>query len=329
LDSVVELTTHGGSAGAATAVNDAAFASAFAALASGGYLVLPLGAIDIGVPISLPANVSLIGSGRATIIRAGAAITGGLVEITGTPLAYKEGHRIENLSLYGADLATYGIKLDCAIYSNVIRNVRIRDCSGAGILTVAQLENFTGGCWGNTIDNAQIFYCGRGIHLGQSSNLTRILNSNIKECTGIGIYGETSTAVNVIGTSIEKNGTAGVEEVGIKVVGGTVWNISGCYFEANGVGAGVDIETAANALIPYHVDGLTVQGCYFNGLETFSGGEVTVPAKSAHALRVAGGAVAVLGGYSWRHSGTAFSAGVDGTITNYGLVCEDRLGLTA
>ena len=329
MDNIVNITDYGGYAGASGAINSAAVVAAQAALVSagGGYLVFPDGVFDIASAITLSQKVSLMGSGSAvTIIRASAAIATGMVRIVGDADNYRYGHRIESLSLYGASLAVYGIELAFAVYSNVMKNLFIRDTTSAGIYLTAQDENFIGGCWGNTIDNVRISYCGRGIHLGQAANVVRTLNSSISMNTGIGIYGDTATGVNIIGTTIEKNGTAGVEEIGIKVVGGTVWNISGCYFEGNGVSAGVDIETAPNLLSPFNVDGLTVQACYFNGLETFEGGKVTVAAKSVHALNILGGTVTLLGGYSWRHSGTAVIKGVGGVINNYGFVTTDRLG---
>lgn len=317
VDTLIKLTNYGLSPSRSASDNSYTLSSVIAQAYNngGGYLVVDPGTYKINDTISLLENVSLIGSGE-DVTKFQMQSINPIVSLEGSAEGYLTGTRIENITLLGSGVATYGIKFSYAIYGNTIQNVKITNCSGAGIYFEGQNNiEYIGGCWGNTIQNCVISFCGQGINLGQASNITKIFNCAISSNVGAGIVMETSTAVNIAGCSIEKNGTGGVEEIGIKISGGQPSIISGCYFEGNGVGDGIDIYTESSTI--NGVEGTTVVGCYFNGLDD----------KTKNAFSIGNGEVTIIGGQSNRHIGKTIVVRDDSTVNRLGFVSADSEGM--
>lgn len=296
MDNIVNLADYGLKTENAAASNDSAFKSAISAItAKAGYMIIPAGTFDISASINLPESVSLVGCGNASVLRAVGVINGGMVRIVGSSGHSRNAHRIENVILNGNNLATIGVEFAYAVYTNVVRNVRISNCKTAGIYLTA------GSCWGNTFDNVFISYCGRGFHLGESANATRLLNCAIYRCTGAGVYMETATGNLIQGCAIEKNAQ------GVLMLGGMASLIAGCYFEGQ-----TDTDIFAYQGPQNGTDGLTIVGCYFNGLET-----------AVNALNISNGAATIIGGYSNRHTGRTIITGTDGIVHDFGFIREN------
>ena len=304
MDALVSLDKCGIASAKSAAENSLILKNAIKSLPSGGYVILPAGTFQISEPIDLPNKIGLLGSGAFTSLFS-AAFTGSMIRMIGTSQAMRQGHRLEGFGLIGNNLATNGLAMEFCVYHNIIRNVQVRDMTGAGILMSADDSGLQGN-WGNTVENVSVSGCERGIEMHTAANAVRILNSSIHSNRGVGIYAETSTCVNYTGLTIEKNGG-----YGLHILGGEVSHVSGCYFEGN-----TDADIYTERSIWNGVDGLTISGCYFNGLE-----------KTTHVLNIGDGEVTVIGGQSNRHTGTTILLREGGKVNNYGFISTDVAGM--
>jgi len=326
---VINLTDFGLKTSNTAAQNDTAIASAITTInnRNGGVIVLPVGTFLISSPVVIPVNTSFIGHGSFwSLLKAdtGAELTGGMIQINGEYGASRYGHRIENIGLYGNDLAATGIKLFYAVYTNVFKNLYIKNFALHGIYApcdtvVGRLDQ---GSWGNTIENCFIYKCGRGIELGTSGNETHILTSTIAESTKAGLYASTCTALDIRGSLFEKNGSNADEPYGVVLNGCMASSFSGCYFEGNGVEnvGGSHIytdESYWNGVERTTCDGSILSGCYFQGIDTYT----------TNAFNVGAGEITIFGGYSNRHFGKTIVLREGGTVNRYGFVSADSEGI--
>jgi hypothetical protein len=317
MDSLVKMAAHGLKETNTAAQNDTAIAASLEAISGlgGGYLIVPPGIFWISSNINLPNQTGIIGSGAFTSqFKAASPITGGMIQMIGTKSVYRQGHRVEGLCLWGNSLASAGIVESFCCYSNIIRNVQIKECVDQGILFTS---DFINGCWGNTIEHFFIDKCGRGLEMHTSANAVRVLNGTIAECAGAGIWSETSTAVNIFGCTLEVNGQSAAEPYGIMILGGMTSLIQGCYFEGNGCQNAGGAHIYAGKTIWNGVDGLTISGCYFQGLDTWT----------QNVLNIGDGEVTIFGGYSNRHAGKAIVTRTDGVVNRYGFKSVDVAGI--
>lgn len=190
----VNVLDYGASTTNTASQNNAAFALALAAVASGGLLYIPTGTYQLSSTLAIPSSVTVQGNGRNNTRLNFTGCTG-LQSANGN-----QNVRIEGLYITGNSTAsTYGV--------NVVNNPRgfvMRDCyidgfgtsgNGAG---VSLSNDTTYDMWGALLEQVIVEGCGRGIVLN-NTNATTLISCIARLNLGHSLVAIASTITNVIG----------------------------------------------------------------------------------------------------------------------------------
>lgn len=246
-----------------------------AAAVNGGTVLIPEGTVSIGDnTLTLPANVSLRGGGRAVSIIKSTSATGKDV------ISLSAGRNaIENLGILGQSGGGYGVTLASGIGRVRMSDVAITSTGGGGIkftqsnflVTLIAVE--TNSVTGNGFD-----WIGAGTH-----NSFSLVECYANSSTGNGYQVYNARAVNMVGCAGDNNASYGFQFATARV------NLVGCTAENNTtggyhvVGSGFvrfDGCSTNGQLLPFNINGAAAT--YLNECETTntpSGNSVQVSAS--------------------------------------------------
>ena len=197
----------------------------------------------------------------ATVITAGAAMGAVLSYITPSS-GSNVGNRIEGLKIIGANLATLGVEFQANNPQPVMVDVKVLQCATPVILGDA--------CWGPRFDRVMVNFSSIGFDL-RENNHNAIFEGCVTRSDTTGVAGVRvgedgfSSNVNFYGCDFEADHatTAQVYIKEARAVG-----FFGSYIEGRDGTSGATGITLGNAAGTTTASGVTISGCYFQGLST-------------------------------------------------------------
>lgn len=206
-------------------------------LAATGYdcLVFPRGTYAISSVLDIPKGITIIGSNLlgTTIIALNEMVS--MLRFTGDGY-----NQIISLSVDGDNKAENGFDFDTNASNNYLEFARAQKCTNAGLY----MHN---GGWLNAFSRCRFVYNQRGLLVESSdaaqSNHNIFDNCGFNHNIGAGAKLISGVGHKFINCDIEGNCTGGVEQYGLIQSGHSqTLSISGCHFEVNGTGEGINIR---------------------------------------------------------------------------------------
>lgn len=216
-----------------------------AAIAAGGGVVwFPAGTF-LSSDLSMDRNVSILGSGQLSIVKAKAGTSSLFYYSTG----FGFGGYIADITLNGDGEGVNGINIEGGLLLN-IDNVQVNNFTGVGIKLRGVLIG--------TIQNTTIWFCDIGIDADHGTtsegdmpaNLIRLVNSNIQHNSTWGVKWNTGDMLIVDGGDFEVNGTTGNSSTGAIYIKPYLVKLAlivrDTWFEFNNGGADIYIDAPSS-----------------------------------------------------------------------------------